>query len=668
MKKLLVKVLCITTVLSIMLGVCSVGISAATVMGDALISEYVADFEGSYYSNLKSDNCTLAEMVDNNGGKALQVNVKSMTQSHRFEIYNSKNGVLVLEDGKIYAITIKYKVVQIGGDETVATEPTTINLVRYTGSGNELVKVKTFPESTYYPGDTTEWKTSTVVFKAGVASSPEYSRIAINVISKSCPEIETNIDANITKVVFDDILVQKCDENTKSIEFVSNEGNYCEPVIGKAGQTIELPTPTRDLYKFEGWYTDVELKKAFKKNKMPSDLTTRLYAKWSIAEDAISVKFQTNNGTSVETAVGREGDALKLPVLTRDNCNFAGWFDKEYKTRYTANTFPAESITLYAKWEIIPQLCSFENVEQFPKPDNGIFTQRCLLGDDKYKTKKDAYKSKVALHYSFQRGFDLTGSAGKGTPAGVMLHDENGNKVKLTAGKTYVITFKYKVVDYISDNGLICLIAAGGGAWSDRKVQSYKTASVRYNADDEKKGWQTATFTHTWEPKNDAGSYCYIAIAGESEVYVDDVLIYEKDKNFSVKSDKMMLCFDGGAGPMVDTIFADRGSEITLPVLEMEGYRFLGWTYDEERLQPVETETVKLDKMYTKLYADWFKIPPVVEDEPEDEPVVQPKPEPEPKPESKNDNMMLYVAIGGGALLVVIIVVILIVVLKRKKK
>ena len=96
-------------------------------------------------------------------------------------------------------------------------------------------------------------------------------------------------DKGVQMVVFDDILVQKCDENTKTIEFVSNEGNYCEPVIGKPGQTIELPTPTRDLYKFEGWYTDVELKKAFKKNKMPSDLTTRLYAKWSIAEDAISV-------------------------------------------------------------------------------------------------------------------------------------------------------------------------------------------------------------------------------------------------------------------------------------------------------------------------------------------------------------------------------------------
>ncbi|MBO5746743.1 MAG: InlB B-repeat-containing protein, partial [Clostridia bacterium] len=398
---------------------------------------------------------------------------------------------------------------------------------------------------------------------------------------------------------------------------------------------------------------------------MPSSLSTKLYAKWGVSDEAVTVKFETFNGTKVETAVGRAGDALTLPVLTRANCNFAGWFDKEFKTRYTAGTFPEKGITLYAKWELIPQLCSFENVEDFPKPDNGAFTQRCLLGDDKYKTKKDAYKSKTALHYSFQRGFDLTGSAGKGTPAGVMLVDETGQKVKLTSGKTYVITFKYKVVDYISSRGSICLIAAGGGAWSDRQVQDYRTASIAYDETDEKKGWQTATFTHTWNAQNDSGSYCYIAIGGEAEVYVDDVLVYEKDNNFKVKSDKMMLCFDSGVAPMIDTVFADRGAEIKLPELEMEGYRFLGWAYDEGRLEIIESETIKLDKMYTKIYADWYKIPPVV-DEPEPEPEPELENKKEPKPE--NNNMMLYIIIAAAAVVVIGVAVTVIIIVKKKKK
>ena len=446
MKKLLAKAICLLMVLCVLTGLCSVGIAAASVSKTSLISEYVADFEDNYYSNLNSDTCTSGEIVEENGNKALDVGINSNSQKNRFEIHNSQKGDLILNDGKIYSVTIKYKVVQIGGDESVSSLATTINLVRYTGKGNELVKVKSFPDTTYYPGDTTDWMYSSVVFKASVASSPEYCHLAVNVISASCPEIETNIEANKTKIIFDDITVKECNETTKTIEFVTNGGSYCEPMMAQAGESIELPTPTRDLYKFAGWYTDVELKKEFKKTAMLKDLTTKLYAKWEIADDAISVKFETFNGTTVDTAVGREGDVLKLPTLTRYGCNFAGWFDKELTTRYTAGTFPKESITLYAKWEIIPQLCSFENVADFPKPDNGIFTQRCLLGDDKYKTKKDAYNSEMALHYSFQRGYDLTGSAGKSTVAGVMLHDENGQKVKLTAGKTYVITFKYKVV------------------------------------------------------------------------------------------------------------------------------------------------------------------------------------------------------------------------------
>lgn len=666
MRMFLKKGVCVLLMCCVLLGLCSVGISAAVVSADSMLKEYVADFEGNYYSNLKSDNCTSAEIVDENGSKALEVSIKSNAQTNRFEIHNTKSGNLTLNDGKIYAVTIKYKVVQVGGDETLANAPTTINLVRYTGSGNQLVKVKAFPDSTYYHGDTTDWITASVVFKAGVASSPEYNRLAINVVSSSCPEIETNIEANITKVLFDDITVHECTENTKSVEFVSNGGNYCEPLLQGAGSSLELPTPTRDLYDFAGWYTDVDLKKAFKKTTMPGDLTTRLYAKWTVSEEAVTVKFESFNGTKVETAVGREGDALTLPVLTRDGANFAGWYDKEYKERFTASTFPAESTTLYAKWELIPQLCSFENVADFPKPDNGAFTQRCLLGDDKYKTKKDAYKSDMALHYSFQRGYDLTGSAGKGTPAGVMLHDENGNKVKLTAGKTYVITFKYKVVDYISSRGSIVLIAAGSGAWSDRAVQSSKTAAVYYDEADEKKGWQTATFTHTWAPKSEAGSYCYIAIGGEAEVYVDEVLVYEYDKNIKVQTNKMMLVFDSGIAPMVDTIYAERGTEVTLPELEMEGYRFLGWSYDEERLEPVQAETITLDKMYTKLYADWFKIPPVV-DTPEPEPEPQPEPQPEPVVVEK-EIPWLYIIIAAAALVVIAGVVVVIIVVAKKKK
>jgi hypothetical protein len=96
----------------------------------------------------------------------------------------------------------------------------------------------------------------------------------------------------------------------------------------------------------------------------------------------------------------------------------------------------------------------------------------------------------------------------------------------------------------------------------------------------------------------------------------------------------------------------------------MEGYRFLGWAYDEDRLEPVQTETITLDKMYTKLYADWFKIPPVV-DTPEPEP--QPESDPEPVVVEK-EIPWLYIIIAAGALVVIAIVVVVIIVVSKKKK
>ncbi len=639
----------------------SVGVSAAVVAAtESVISTYVADFEDNYYSNLKSDNCNAGAISEDNGSKVLDFTVTSSAQNYRFEIHNSKNGDLTLQDGKVYAVTVNYKVVRIGGED--ASAATFINLVRYTGKGNELVKVNIFPDSTFYPGDTTDWVTQTVVFKASTASSPEYCRLAVNVVSSSCPELASNITDNTTSILFDNVTVTECNENTKSVEFVTNGGSYCETVLGAQGQAITLPEPTRDLYKFAGWYKDPEFTNKFNGTTMPSNLTTKLYAKWDVADDAVVITYVSNNGEKVPISVGREGDALTMPTLERMNFNFAGWFNADYTQRMDMKTFPAESTDVFAKWEAIPMLANFENKDAYDKPNNGTFTMRCLIGDDKYKSVKDAYNSEYALHYSFQRGFDLSGSSGKSTPAGVMLKDEYGNYIRPVAGKTYVISFKYKVIQYISGKAGFSLIAsASNGPWNDRNP--IKNCNLPYDASDVGKGWQSHSFTVEWSEKKAGSNYLNFAIAGESEVYVDDVVVYEYDKTFKPQPDKAMLCFETGGADRVDTVYVDRGSEYTLPELTREGYRFLGWTMDSEGLVPVETEAIKLEKSYTKLYAEWYKIPPVVE-----EPELEPEPEPEPEVKDDGNGYLLYIIIAAVAVVVIAAVVIVIVVVAKRKK
>lgn len=655
------KLLAIFLAALVLFSMLSVGVSAVgNVSAESLISTYTADFEDNYYQNLKSDTCNAGEIIEENGSKALDFTVNSSNENYRFEIYNSKNGDLTLNDGKVYAVTVNYKVVRVGGEDESAA--TFINLVRYTGKGDQLVKVNVFPNAVYYSGNTTEWVTSTIVFKAGVASSPEYNRLAINVVSSSCPTVESNVEDNTTSIIFDNITVTECTENTKALEFNSNGGSYCDIVLAQAGQEITLPTPTRDLYKFAGWFKDPELTSEFKGSTMPNSLTTKLYAKWEVAEDSVVVTFVSNCGQSVPVAVGRAGDPLTLPTLERSNFNFGGWFDSELAQRFNQKTFPAENVTVYAKWETIVQYVNFENPEVYDKPNNGSFTKRCIIGSDKYKTDNSVASGENALHYSFQRGFDLSGSAGKGTPAGVMLKDEYGQYIRPTAGKTYVVSFKYKIVEYISSRGVITLIAsASNGPWTDRL--QFKEATLQYGAEDVGKGWRSHTFTVKWDELVSGSNYLNFAISGEAQVLVDDIYIYEYDEKAVTQRDKVMLCFDTAGAEPIDTVYADRDTDFTLPQLEREGYRFLGWTYDAEGTEAIDTETIKLDKNYQKVYAEWYKIPPVVE---EPEPEVEVNTEPEKT--SALGGILLYIIIGIAAVVVIAGAVVVVIIVKRKKK
>lgn len=634
----------------------AVGISAAvTATAETFISSDTMDFENGYSGRIN----TKYALVDGDTGKAMKLTIGSKAENWNFELTNNSGTALTLNDGKVYAVSVSYKVDRIGGDDKQA--PTIINLVRTTESGDGIVKVKNFPDAAFYVGDTTDWVTSTVVFKASVASAPEFNRIAINVVSSSCPSTLSTAEENTTVVQFDNISVTECTENTKSIDFYSNGGSYCEPVLAQEGEAITLPTPTRDLYDFAGWYTDINLTSAFKKTAMPGDLITKLYAKWKIAEDSVRLSYVTNNGETVADAVGREGDAVTLPRLTRDGFHFAGWYDKSYKTRYEYTAFPAESTTLYAKWEVIPRLCNFDNADVFPEPNNGSFTKRCEL------TQKSTYRGSYALYYDFWKGYPE--SKGQTGYARVILRDEVGEYIRVQKGKTYTVSFKYKAMGAENRSYLGVLTSSKGSAWSAHKEQIPYLKGHEFT-NDVGAGWKTCTLTFTAEPITDNDNYLSIGIGGVAQIYVDEILVYEYDSNFGYKGNYMMLAFDTQGGPMVDTVYAERDTEVTLPKLEREGYRFIGWCYDSEYMKPVESETIKLDKAFILLYADWYKIPPVTEaQEPEPEPEPEPEAEPvvEPKP-VENGNTALYIIIAVAAAAVIAVAVVVIAVVKKNKK
>ncbi len=127
------------------------------------------------------------------------------------------------------------------------------------------------------------------------------------------------------------------------------------------GQTYgELPTPTRDNYIFDGWFTEPEGGDEITSESAVDALANlTLYAHWT--PKTFTVTYDANGGSvsvsSVELSFGDTYGALPTP--TRDYYTFDGWYtEASGGTAIAANTAidTAEDITIYAHWTQNPLL------------------------------------------------------------------------------------------------------------------------------------------------------------------------------------------------------------------------------------------------------------------------------------------------------------------------
>lgn len=559
----------------------------ANTTGANFLSDYVCDFEGNYFPNQG------ANVIPGNGGSVYRMDVTTNGENNKFEIYNKEKGEFTVKDGNVYAVTLKYKVENISS-VTETDLSTTISIARSGGLGNST-SIKTFQDIALKPGDTTDWIDASVVFKASIADSPSSNKLAINVVSPSCPASAAQSDSEKTTILFDDITVTECGPDTSSLEFQSAGGSRCDVIMGKAGDTVTLPTPERKWYTFDGWYTDAEHKTKFTSSVIPSRITTRLYAKWTPEESAVKLTFHASGVTVPDVIAGGAGEKVSLPNLSRSGFRFSGWYNKDFTQRYSFDTMPAENLDLYARWELIPQYCGFENTTDFSTPNNADFTQRCRLETS------DKYGGKTSLFYDF----DIGTPGNYRAFAGVLIIDENGNKVRLDKDVEYTVTFKYKLLSFKKEGGFMIITGSSGSAWADRKQQDSSESYVKmYSAADVGKGWKTCTITLKADPKDNVSNYAYLGISGHTQLLVDDIFVYPSTTDVEFKGN--MICFDSTGGTYCETIYGEFGNEVILPdPPTREGYTFLGWSTDRSGLEPYAETT--FNHGYLMLYADWKK-------------------------------------------------------------
>lgn len=142
--------------------------------------------------------------------------------------------------------------------------------------------------------------------------------------------------------------------DTKTLTFVSNGGTDCAAITLPAGSEIDLPSPTKDGYELEGWYSDASLETPFMFFYMPNSNMT-VYAKWVGTVD-IEVTFVAGEGAAVTpaTETGRALQTISIPVPTHSNTGylFAGWYlEDTFATKFTGAIHETtEGFSVYAKW------------------------------------------------------------------------------------------------------------------------------------------------------------------------------------------------------------------------------------------------------------------------------------------------------------------------------
>ncbi|NMN02597.1 InlB B-repeat-containing protein [Bifidobacterium panos] len=107
------------------------------------------------------------------------------------------------------------------------------------------------------------------------------------------------------------------------------------------GADGELPTPTLPGYKFDGWYDEdgnliTTVKDAVGK---------KLHAKWTKVDDA----FNPDGGTLPDDWTGEDGE---LPTPTRDGYRFDGWYDEDGNRVTTVKDAAGKKLT--AHWTKLP--------------------------------------------------------------------------------------------------------------------------------------------------------------------------------------------------------------------------------------------------------------------------------------------------------------------------
>jgi len=155
--------------------------------------------------------------------------------------------------------------------------------------------------------------------------------------------------------------------NEYVIKFNPDGGSDIADVTVRYNEDYVLPSPVRENYVFLEW-KDGETAYEQSGNWQKTS-GAELTAEWVIAKSTVS--FNNDGGSAVAPMTINYGEDYTLPVITRENFAFVGWFIGEQK--FESGTLLTGDITLFAKWKGVTDTFSYTEA-------NGEVTLTELLG------------------------------------------------------------------------------------------------------------------------------------------------------------------------------------------------------------------------------------------------------------------------------------------------
>lgn len=333
------------------------------------------------------------------------------------------------------------------------------------------------------------------------------------------------VDENSTaSILIDDLVAAEIIGSVSATSSDSAMGSAT--VVNKAGYedyakneiAVFTATPANGYY-FEGWY-DANGEKVSTDKVYEAALTTdtNLTAKFAAYDTLYTISFNTNGGNEIEDISNGEGADIVFPETpVKEGLVFAGWYsDAELTAPFTAKTFPAKDVTLYAKWA-----GSYQDFENYTATPNGNFT---VMTDG-----ENAYLGNGYLKY--------LATEKDGGQSRFVLSSNEALKDFATPGDQIKLSFKYKLLSgdarfYMhtsSASDKVVLTKAGNNDWLN--VYEYENVNLTVSED-----WKEITNTY------DLKSYSKIATEGfDFEDFLYSVFIFSSNNGAELYIDEITL-------------------------------------------------------------------------------------------------------------------------------